>query len=171
MPRTIRPKDFDGAKSVIHNAFLETDPEANEDVLVEALREEPTYDEEFELVIEKDGEIIAHGMLSDIAIGEEKGFLALAPLAVKKSERCQGYGASIIAELEKRAIMMGYRAVSILGDPAYYSRFGYTKAADFGVESPLEVPKEYYMIKELVPGALADTSGVVTYVGSFGIES
>ena len=171
MPRTIRPKDFNGAKSVIHHAFLETDPEANEDVLVEALREEPTYDEEFELVIEKDGEIIAHGMLSDIAIGEEKGFLALAPLAVKKSERCQGYGGSIITELEKRAEMMGYRAISILGDPAYYSRFGYTPAIDFDIISPIEVPKEYYMIKELVPGALVKTSGVVTYVGSFGIES
>ncbi|QIL46590.1 N-acetyltransferase [Vagococcus coleopterorum] len=168
--RTIKPNEFEKVGILVKEAFLEENPQADEDQLIARLRDEITYEEDFEVVYEQNKAVVGHGMLSDIVIGDETGFLALAPLAVKKSERNQGYGADLIKTLEERAIENGYRAISILGDPAYYNRFGYVPAEKYHVTTTLDVPDDYYLIKELVPNGLKDVSGEVRYLDSFGLN-
>ena len=54
----------------------------------------------------------------------------------------------------------------ILGDPAYYSRFGFVRAADFGLQNEYGVHDEF-MVLPLRRGALDGVSGMVKYLPEF----
>ena len=56
---------------------------------------------------------------------------------------------------------MGYTSVLLVGDPAYYHRFGFGAAADFGIKHAHDIPDENVMACELVPGALDGVSGTM----------
>jgi putative acetyltransferase len=79
--------------------------------------------------------------------------LALAPLAVEEGlVACRTAGSG---------------AVFVLGDPAYYGRFGFVPTREFGIDSPFGAPAEFYRVLELVPGHLGGASGTVVYPAAF----
>lgn len=49
----------------------------------------------------------------------------------------------------KQARKMGYRCSIVLGNPDYYSKFGYERASSYGIIAPFDVPDEYYMVCDL----------------------
>lgn len=57
---------------------------------------------------------------------------------------------------------MGFTSVLLLGDPAYYHRFGFRTSAEFGITFVHQTPEivENVMACELVPDALSGVSGV-----------
>lgn len=73
--------------------------------------------------------------------------------------RHKGVGSKLINESFQLAKSMGYKSVVLVGDPAYYNRFGFRKSADLGVRHLQQIPEEYVLACELVPGALDDVSG------------
>lgn len=56
---------------------------------------------------------------------------------------------------------MDYRGVLVLGDPGYYSRFGFRPAVNFAISFPFEAADKYCVVLELYPGALKAVSGRV----------
>ena len=54
----------------------------------------------------------------------------------------------------------------VLGDPAYYSRFGFSRAADVGLQNEYGV-HDGFMVLPLRDGALDGVSGVVKYLPEF----
>ncbi|TIR57524.1 MAG: N-acetyltransferase, partial [Mesorhizobium sp.] len=54
--------------------------------------------------------------------------VALAPLAVEPSFHGTGIGGALIREAHVRLKEAGEALAVVLGDPAYYGRFGYTHA-------------------------------------------
>ncbi len=60
----------------------------------------------------------------------------------------------------ERCREMGFEAAFVLGSAAFYSRFGFRPATDFGVEA-LRWPRPAFQAVELVPGALARVAGSV----------
>ena len=63
---------------------------------------------------------------------------------------------------------MKYSCSVVLGDPLYYSKFGYDKGSIYGVIAPFDVPDEYYMACNL--GTTGDIpQGNVKYSDAFGI--
>lgn len=95
-------------------------------------------------------------MLTGIRIytdGSEIEALQLAPISVAIEHRNQGVGSRLIEESFRLARGMGYKSVFLVGDPAYYHRFGFKSAIDFGIRNKLEIPHENVMACELVPGA------------------
>ncbi|ETX07609.1 MAG: hypothetical protein ETSY2_10210, partial [Candidatus Entotheonella gemina] len=60
-----------------------------------------------------------------------------------------------------------YGVVVVLGHPHYYPKFGFTPSKPHGIEWEHEVPEDVFMVKELQPGALAQTRGVVKYRPEF----
>ena len=79
----------------------------------------------------------------------------------------KGIGAAILLELEKRAKILDYSFISILGHESYYPRFGYVPASQYQIQAPFEVPNENFMIKELIDGRLEGKSGVIQYSEAF----
>ncbi|MCE5231592.1 N-acetyltransferase [bacterium] len=107
-------------------------------------------------VAEENGRLIGHIMLTGIRIytdGSEIEALQLAPISVAIEHRNQGVGSRLIEESFRLARGMGYKSVFLVGDPAYYHRFGFKSAIDFGIRNKLEIPHENVMACELVPGA------------------
>lgn len=86
------------------------------------------------LIAEEDGAIVGHVLLSPLAAPFPA--LALAPLGVAEGYRRQGIGDALVRAAVARAAAMGWRAIFVLGDPAYYQRFGFAAEHAAGFASP-----------------------------------
>jgi len=101
-------------------------------------------------------------MLTETSIANGEGThetLFLGPISVLLEHRRRGIGSRLIRESFMLAREMGYTSVVLVGDPAYYHRFGFRSSVDFGIRHAQEIPPEYVMACELVPGALSGVSG------------
>lgn len=89
-----------------------------------------------ELVAERDGAIVGHLLFSRIAVedgGRRFPAVALAPAAVLPELQGKGVGRAMIEDAHRRLADAGETLSVVLGDPAYYGRFGYAhdRAAAF----------------------------------------
>ena len=156
---------------VITEAFAHAEhTDGDEADLVLRLRESKDYHPEYDAIaLNDDGQVIGYAMMSQALIGKTPIFV-LAPLAVLPDDQNQGVGSALITYLEVTAGEDMRRAISVLGDPAYYGRFGYRLAADFNITPPAGIPAEYFLIKPLFDGALANVSGELQYAPEFNLD-
>jgi putative acetyltransferase len=131
--RSERPEDIAGIRAVLVAAF-ETPAEAD---LVEALRADAqAWLPELSTVAVEDRRVVAYALLSRVILATVDGdvpALALGPVAAAPDHQRRGYGSAVIRDaLARRAD----RLVVVLGDPAYYRRFGFRPAAEFGITGP-----------------------------------
>ncbi|MDQ7262809.1 GNAT family N-acetyltransferase [Paracoccus sp. PS-1] len=98
--------------------------------LVEALRAEGSL--ALSLVAETEGTLVGHVALSPLRA--EAPALALAPLAVHPAVQSRGIGEALV-----RAALAAFdgHTIVVLGDPAYYGRFGFAPAE---LDSPYAGP-------------------------------
>jgi putative acetyltransferase len=79
-----------------------------------------------ELAAEADGEIVGHVLFSRLVV--ESATLkvaALAPVSARVDRQKSGIGSALIREGLARCQSLGFDAVTVLGDPDYYKRFGF----------------------------------------------
>jgi predicted N-acetyltransferase YhbS len=74
-----------------------------------------------------------------VTIGETPSLL-LGPVAVAENDRGTGLGAKLIRCSLDRARTIGYRSAILVGDEAYYGRFGFHPASRHGIVMPRENP-------------------------------
>jgi len=74
-----------------------------------------------------------------ITIGDTPSLL-LGPVAVAENQRSAGLGGKLIRCSLARAATIGYRSVILVGDEAYYGRFGFHPASRHGIVMPRENP-------------------------------
>jgi putative acetyltransferase len=136
--------------------------------LVEALRQRarPIVS----LVAEIAGAIVGHVMFSPVRLSghDDLKFMGLAPLAVAPSHQRRGIGTALVTSGLERCRELGFGAVVVLGDPAYYARFGFSAATRFGIGCDYDVPEDAFMIVELQHDFLRGAPGTVTYDAAFG---
>lgn len=133
-----------------------------EQELVGKLRNSANYIPELALVAEENGELLGHIMLTRTLVvdGDRKAeVLFLGPVSVVEEYRRRGIGSALMRQSLKIAVELGYEAVVLVGNPAYYHRFGFKTSADWGIRHVLDIPAEFVMACELVPDALADVRG------------
>jgi putative acetyltransferase len=166
-PFTIRgetPMDRPAVRAVNQAAF-DGDAEAD---LVAWLWDEG--DALFGLVAKRDGVTAGHILFSRLPIempnGEQIPAAALAPLAVAPEWQRRGLGSALVRQGLERCRERGLTAVVVLGDPAYYSRFGFRTELAQALQTPWSGP--YLMAVELVPGVLAGRDGIPHYASAFG---
>lgn len=80
-----------------------------------------------ELVAERNGAVIGHVLFTEAPVGGARA-VCLAPLAVAEPDRRRGTGAALVREGLARCAAAGAMAAHVLGDPAYYARFGFRRA-------------------------------------------
>lgn len=118
------------------------------------------------LVAEEKGRVLGHMVFSriDLESGDLKvPVLALAPLAVLPAFQRLGIGSALVSAGLERCRMQRHARVLVVGDPGYYSRFGFVPASRFGLKSPFPAPAVAFMGIELEPAAFAQVSGMVRY--------
>lgn len=91
--------------------------------------------------------------------------VALAPIAVHIDHRRRGIGAALMEAGFEALQSMGVEAVFVLGDPGYYSRFGFDAAAAAAFSSPYAGP--YFMMRTLTGRPLPATTGDVVHAPAF----
>ena len=126
--RAETPDDRAAVHAVVAGAFGQSD-EAD---LVEQLHADG--DVFVSLVAEEDGAVIGHVLLS--AMRAPIRALGLAPVSVGPARQGTGVGSALIREAIRLAREAGYAAIFVLGDQAYYGRFGFDVDAARGFASP-----------------------------------
>lgn len=127
--REERPGDEEAVHAV-HAAAFGREAEA---ALVDDLRAAGAVVHSY--LAEDGGTVTAHALLSRIDVGGEPA-LALAPVGVLPDRQGHGEGSMVVRAALSAATAAGERLVLVLGDPAYYRRFGFRPAAEHGVEPP-----------------------------------
>lgn len=130
--RSETTRDHDDIREIHHLAF----GRPAEAKLVDDLRQ--SGDAVISLVAERDSRAIGHVLFSKLKAPMKA--LGLAPVAVHPSFQKQGVGATLIREGLDRAKDEGWRCVFVLGDPAYYGRFGFRVESAIGYSSPYSGP-------------------------------
>lgn len=123
--------------------------------LVDDLRLE--QDLSLSLVAEEAGRVIGHIGFSPIAIAPcPICAFQLSPLAVAEAHRRQGVGAALVLAGIARCRELGGDAILVLGDPHYYSRFGFEAKTAAHLRSRWSGP--HLQAIELRPDALQGCS-------------
>jgi putative acetyltransferase len=114
------------------------------------------------LVAEVEGEIVGHVAFSEVEISDgSTGWFGLGPLTVKPGMQGKGVGSALVRAGLERLRQQGARGCVLLGDPAFYRRFGFANNQDLMLE---EASQEYFLALVL---AGAGARGVVTYHPAF----
>jgi putative acetyltransferase len=79
----------------------------------------------------------------------------------------QGVGTALVSAGNARLRDQGEVAVFVVGEPAYYERFGFQSPLAAGIANPFGEP--YFMALELAPHALHGVKGSADYPRAFGI--
>lgn len=166
--RQERKKDYPQIRELVREAFaIAEHSDGDEHNLIERIRQSPEYIPELSLVAVSGDIILGHIMFSKISVGQSEA-IALAPLAVRPDRQREGFGKLLVTTGHELARRMGYSCSVVLGNPFYYSKFGYQKASFYGIIAPFDVLDEYYMICDL--GNTGDIpKGNVKYSDAFGL--
>lgn len=157
--------DIGAIDEVTRQAFLQAEhTDHTEQFIVRALRAAGALS--VSLVAELDGELIGHAAASPVRISDgTPRWYGLGPVSVAPAHQAQGVGSRLITELLAALRQLGAAGCVVLGEPAYYGRFG------FRAESALVlpgVPPSYFQALVL-EGALP--SGSVSYHPAFDARS
>jgi putative acetyltransferase len=130
MIRHARPADHPAIETLLRAAF----GRADEGGLVSRLR--ANEDVVFELVAEEAGEVVGHVLFSRLWADRRELYAGLAPLAVLPGRQRNGLGSALVEASLENAREFGCHGVLVLGDPAYYGRFGFSAETARDVGAP-----------------------------------
>lgn len=166
---TVRPEtpcDFPAVYRLVREAFATAEvSDGTEQDFVERLRASRGYVPRLALLVKDAGFLTGYVMLTEMHLSAATPVLLLAPLCVRAGRRNEGIGSALVREAFFSARNMGCQAVILVGNPAYYSRFGFAQSTVFGVRNMDGIPDMYVQACELFPGALAGISAEVSFAG------
>ena len=159
--RNEQPQDIEAISRLTEVAFRnEVHSSHTEHFIVNALRR--TGQLSISLVAAEHDEILGHVAISPVSISSGvTGWYGLGPISVRPDRQGKGIGSALMWAALQQLRQQGAAGCVVLGDPAYYGRFGFK--AHPGLELP-DVPPEYFQ-------ALSFTGelpvGVVKYAAAF----
>ncbi len=125
--RQERDGDEAAIRDVVERAFAgKSFADPDDKFIVERLREDGSL--VLSLVAEGRGQLIGQVALSPAKVGDLK-YLCLGPIAVVPEQQGKGIGGDLMGHALGVAQAYGRDGVVLLGDPKYYSRFGFEKFA------------------------------------------
>jgi putative acetyltransferase len=158
--RPEQPGDI-AAIHALHAASFPTDAEARLVSLLRAAGHLPVS-----LVAEADGAVVGHVAFSPVVAATGAVGAGLAPVAVLAPHRRQGIAARLIEAGLAACRSAGYGWAVVMGEPAYYSRFGFRPASAFGLSDEYGGGPAFQVV-ELVPAGLPSGAGLVRYAPEF----
>lgn len=113
----------------------------------------------------REGKLVGTVRLWHVSAGGRPA-LVLGPLAVDPACRELGIGAALMHQALAAARARGHAAVILLGDAAYYARFGFSadKTAELALPGPFE--RDRLLAIEFADGALDGAGGMIVPTGA-----
>jgi len=166
--RTERPDEHFAVESITREAHWygnwEMTPQITDThLLVNRLRECPSFVPKLHFVAELDGKLVGHIMYCTSKIVDDTGktyeTLTFGPLSTLPEYQNQGIGKALMRYTFGEAKSLGYRAILIFGHPDYYPRVGFQPASEFGIRDSDGNSYDPFMAYPLYEGALDGISG------------
>jgi putative acetyltransferase len=133
-------------------AFATADgpPVPVEVALVEQLRSSPHWLPHLSLVACSGEKVVGHVVCTRAEVGPEGApALGLGPIGVRPDHQDQGVGSALMHAVLGAADACDESLVALLGEPAYYRRFGFVPAADLGIDAPDDSWGAYFQARPL----------------------
>jgi predicted N-acetyltransferase YhbS len=127
----------------------------------ERLREGREPSAGLSFVAEHAGDVVGTVRLWDVCAGPGRPAVLLGPLAVDESHRCGGIGGALMRRAMAAARRRKHRALLLVGDAAYYQRFGFSAAKTGALWLPGPYERDRLLGCELMPGALDGARGMI----------
>jgi putative acetyltransferase len=137
--------------------------------LVDRLREDGLV--VVSLVAVEAGEVVGHALFAELPIEPDGGGVlhgvALAPLAVLPARQRRGIGSALVRRGLALCRERGRALAVVVGDPAYYGRFGFSAELARRLRAPWAGP--FMTALELAPGSLPPGMATARYPDAFGL--
>jgi len=139
--RLERPSDMDQIRALILNAFAEENQAGETEAgIVDRLRASGAMT--LSVIAETSGNIVAHAAFSKVLIGSaDLAWYGLGPVCVHPDCQSEGLGTAVVTDGLFRLRTAGAAGCVVLGEPAYYQRFGFRAEPQLFLEG---VPPEYF---------------------------
>jgi predicted N-acetyltransferase YhbS len=113
----------------------------------------------------EDGALLGTVRLWDVATGDGRPALLLGPLAVDPSLKSAGIGKALMSHAISEAKRLGHKAILLVGDAAYYGRFGFSSEKTGLLSMPGPYERDRFLALELVSGTLDGATGTLKPTG------
>jgi putative acetyltransferase len=162
-------RDADVIRAIVTAAFARGQPPGqipNEARLIDELRAGPAWLPALSLVaVTPAGETIGHVLGTRGHVGQHP-VLALGPLAVRPDQQRRGVGSALMHAILGAADALGEPLVALLGDPAYYRRFGFELSTVYRITPPRPQWQPHFQVRVL-SGYQPQLRGMFTYPEPF----
>lgn len=134
--------------------------------LVDELRADPAWLPQLSLVAATPaGEVVGHVLCTRGHVGQAP-VLALGPLAVRPDSHRRGVGSALMHAVLGAADAVDEPLVALLGNPAYYSRFGFRPSSAYQIVPPRPQWQPHFQVRVLA-GYQPSIRGTFTYPDPF----
>lgn len=150
------PKDIEAIRLIVTAAF-ESAPHksGSEAAIIEALRTQGALT--LSLVAEEEGDVLGYVAYSPVSIdGHHAGWFGLGPIAVIDRVQRRGIGTALVEFGIRRLAAMGARGCVVLGNPAYYGRFGFESDASLRLPGVPERSFQRLLLSGQAPTGLVE---------------
>jgi putative acetyltransferase len=148
--RATRPDDRAEVIDVVRAAFAHSGRDGQEEVDIVEQTWALELDGVIDLVAAQDDAVVGHVLGAPGIVDGDTPLLAVAPLAVLPSHQGQGIGSQLMPDLIRRAEEAAWPAIVLLGNPDYYSRFGFEPAGPLGLTyAPVPPELPHFQVRRL----------------------
>jgi putative acetyltransferase len=145
-------RDADVIRAITTAAFAQGRPPGQpspEAELIDELRAGPVWLSAFSLVaVIPTGEVIGHVLGTRGRVGQDP-VIALGPLSVRPDRQQNGVGSALMHAILGAADALGEPLVALLGNPAYYRRFGFELSTVYGITPPRPEWQPHFQVRVL----------------------
>ncbi|MCW5694313.1 MAG: N-acetyltransferase [Pseudolabrys sp.] len=156
-----RLADFDAREPLLDAAFGDTRYRKSS----ERLREDRLPADGLSFIAAEGRRVIGTARLWNIAVGNGADALLLGPVAIAEDCRSQGLGGAMVRRAIQNARKLGHGAIVLVGDPEYYSRFGFSGEKTGALWMPGPFERRRLLGRELTAGALDGARGMIAPAG------
>ncbi|MDQ4020322.1 MAG: N-acetyltransferase [Actinomycetota bacterium] len=136
------------AVRAVHNAAFGGGADTAEAQLVDDLRADGDVIAALSIVAVVHGDVVGHVICSRARIADRSS-IGLGPLGVIPDCQRRGVGQALMHAVLAAADALDEPAVALLGDPGYYSRFGFVAGATLGVLPPVPEWAGHFQVRPL----------------------
>lgn len=157
-------RDYEQVENLTREAFWDLyRPGCCEHWIVHKIRNDTAFVRQLSYVA-CDGETIVGNIIYSragvvSADKRESEVLCMGPVAVMPACQKKGVGSMLINTTIDRAGELGFKAIILFGNPAYYQRFGFRNAKHYSITTGAGDNMDAFMALELYDGALDGITG------------
>ncbi len=164
--RPVAPGDEEAVLAVVFDAFSSPGRDGSEEVAIVrgTWAAGSSRSERLELVAVEAGAVVGHVLAAPGRLdGRASAVAGVAPVCVAPAQQGRCVGSALVREVIRLARARAWPLLVLLGEPAYYGRFGFEPAGPLGLSyAPVGAGNPHFQARRL-PGHTDALRGVFSY--------